>query len=258
MQKVSHSLLRFLAACSIACPAIQVAAAEVNSSSVTVSNISPVVLSQKPAELPAPVTPANQLKGFYLTGALGGNWPQQVNVEELTNNFGESYGFKDFSYSGVSGEVGIGYDFGSLRAELTYAYDGSSLKNYTDLEGSFDYINGGGGISKNTIIASGYWDIDTKSRFIPYLGGGVGYSNLRVGQSEDLLFFYPEYRANSFAYQAKAGLSYLVNRRSEAFVEAVYRGMAGFNVNPVEGLTYRYGNYNSWGFQLGARVRFGQ
>ena len=73
----------------------------------------------------------NQIKGFYLTGALGGNWPQPVNAHLLDSNTG-AYGFQDFHNSGVSIEAGAGYDFGDFRAEVTYAYDASSLSSYSD------------------------------------------------------------------------------------------------------------------------------
>lgn len=101
-----------------------------------------------------------------------------------------------------------------------------------------------------------YWDIDLKSRFTPYIGGGIGYSTVNAAPTSDSYADYNAYYGNAFGYQFKAGLSYLINNRSDVYAEAVYRGMAGYPV--YDGSSwYQYSNYNSMGFQLGARVRFG-
>jgi len=195
----------------------------------------------------------NQVSGFYLTGGLGANWPQTVNVEELTNLYGLDYGFRDYHFSGPSIEAGIGYDFGTVRAEVTYAYDRSGLSSYSDQFGVFQYS--GGDVAKNSVFASVYWDINLGSRIVPYVGGGLGYSNLSVESSSSDSLNFNAYGASSFGYQAKIGLSYLASRQTDVFAEAVYRGMSGFNVSSQD-LQYKYGNYNSWGFLLGARFRF--
>jgi opacity protein-like surface antigen len=217
------------------------------------SSVEPAQIAQaadtKSTRLPLDQQP----KGFYATLGIGANWPQTVNVIEITNVFGTNYGFKDQSFSGISGEVGLGYDFGSLRAEVTYAYDGSSLSSYTDEFGTYTYS--GGDTSKNSVFVSGYWDINLKSRWTPYLGAGLGYSKLNVGDNSDPFASYPGYNPGEFGYQFKAGVSYLINPQSDVFAEAFYRGMSGFNVSDAD-ITYRYGNFNAWGFQLGGRVRF--
>ena len=76
-------------------------------------------------------TPASQRKGFYLTGAAGMNWPQNADVKSIDPDF-QNYGYKEYHKPGVSIEAGAGYDFGSLRAEITYAYDRSALSGYND------------------------------------------------------------------------------------------------------------------------------
>lgn len=217
--------------------------------------LQPVAQANSNAAQPT-VTLSNQMKGFYLTGALGGNFPTNSSVVEITNTFGSDYSYTDNHYGGLSAEVGVGYDFGNIRTEITYAYDGSTLANYTDQFGTYQY--NGGAVSKNSVFASAYWDINLNSRFTPYIGGGLGYSNLIVGPSGDALAgagAYAGYSAGAFAYQVKLGLSYLLSRRADAFVEGLYRGMSGYN-STDNGIQYSYSNYNSWGVQLGARVRF--
>jgi hypothetical protein len=97
-----------------------------------------------------------QLKGFYLTGALGGNWPQAANVHKL--NTATPYGFQEFHNSGVSIEAGLGYDFGQLRSEITYSYDTSLASSYSDYSGVYDY-SPRADVVKNNALVSLYWDI---------------------------------------------------------------------------------------------------
>ena len=206
----------------------------------------------KGAASPANIQPATQSKtGLYLTGALGANWPQNANAVE--NDIpGLEYSLVESRNSGLSIEAGLGYDFGGVRVEATYAYDRSSLAGYTDSEGSYTYS--GGSVNKNSVFASAYWDINLKGRFKPYIGGGVGYSNLRVQDSSDGIAEYNGYNAGGFGYQAKAGVRYVATRSTDLFAEAVYRGMAGYTATDGD-FVYHYGGYNSWGFQIGTRIR---
>jgi opacity protein-like surface antigen len=199
-------------------------------------------------------TPASQRKGFYLTGAAGMNWPQNADVKSIDPDF-QNYGYKEYHKPGVSIEAGAGYDFGSLRAEITYAYDRSALSGYNDST-EYTKYNNNSYVNKNSALASLYWDVDLKSRFSPYIGAGIGYSSLNVSASSDAFATYDSYQANGLGYQAKAGINYLINNRSDMFAEAVYRGMGRYQA--YDGSTnYQYNNYNSWGFQIGARYRFG-
>lgn len=229
-----------------------------NSTAQPTRTIQPLVLADASKSVSnadaKPVSLATQLKGFYITGALGGNWPQTVNARSTDAN-AAPYGYQDFHNSGVSIEAGAGYDFGSLRAEVTYAYDASALAGYSDYQGYTPYTSPGR-VAKNSALASLYWDIDLKSRFTPYIGGGIGYSTVNAAPTSDSYADYNAYYGNAFGYQFKAGLSYLINNRSDVYAEAVYRGMAGYPV--YDGSSwYQYSNYNSMGFQLGARVRLG-
>ena len=212
-------------------------------------------LSSAPAAAASqPLTPAQQVKGLYVTTAIGANWPMNVAGFEVTNTFGTDYNFTDHHTAGLSVEAGLGYDFGAFRAELTYANDSSYLSSYTDPFGAWTYTTQGS-VNKQSVLVSGYWDINLNSRFSPYIGGGIGYSYLSVGSASDQFATYSPYSAGRFAYQFKGGLSYLASRNSDVFAEAVYRGMTGYTANDG-GIVYNLSSYNSWGFQIGVRYRF--
>ena len=82
----------------------------------------------------------------------------------------------DYSCGGrFTGEIGVGYDFGAIRTELTYAY-----KNYSsgDLQSPLGKVNiNGGSTNLNSGYLSAYWDIPVGGRFVPYIGAGIGYTN---------------------------------------------------------------------------------
>ena len=199
--------------------------------------------------------PLPEAKGFYATLGLGASWPQNVNGNTTILNVPVtgSYGLG----GGFAGEVGAGYDFGTVRTELTYTYNNASLNQVTvsalGTSGSTGISNGG--INTHSVLASAYLDIPTKSRWVPYVGAGIGYTNIGWGAYSATvngitLAQIPGSRG-VFGYQAKLGVSYLASRSSDVFVEGTYQGTTGFTAGEVN-----YGAIGSWGARLGARHRF--
>jgi len=182
--------------------------------------------------------------GLYATIGLGAGWPQSQST-----NYVQPLNGRYIYRGGFAGDVGIGYDFGALRTEITYAfnsnpnplldYDGGTL----DIDGSQVRLNSG--------YVSAYWDIPITPRIIPYIGGGIGGSNYSFGAGSIDGVAYKANGVGTFAYQAKAGVSYVVNRQADLFVEGVYQGAAGFNLNGE-----CYGPLNVWGAKAGLRWRF--
>jgi len=84
---------------------------------------------------------------------------------------------------GFALETGLGYDFGTVRGELTHLYDNASLNtlSVTALGTSGTASISNGNVNTNSVLASAYVDIPTGSRWVPYLGGGLGYTNIGWG-----------------------------------------------------------------------------
>lgn len=188
----------------------------------------------------------NNVTGFYGTVGLGASWPQNLswNARNLPFNGNIKGG------GGFSGEAGIGYDFGSIRTELTYGYTRNSV-NSVSVNG-FGNASSSGIINKNDVLASIYLDIPTGSRWTPYIGGGIGYTNLSTPNFNTPLFNSGSANRGLFGYQAKVGVSYAVERNTDLFLEGVYSGATGFSNSTVN-----YGSLNEWGAKIGARFRFG-
>jgi len=184
---------------------------------------------------------------LYITGAAGANNPT------TRTNTGKAGTFEEHTNPGVSAELGFGIDFDGLRIEATYAIDASQLSGYTNVRGiNFDYISGGE-VRKQSVFMSGYWDLLRKKSWTPYLGAGVGYSNLDVRNFSDPGLSYNAFNRSLWGYQFKAGMSIDVSSDSKIFAEGIYRATSRFNTN--DGFNnWNNASWSSWGGQLGVRV----
>ena len=99
-----------------------------------------------------------------------------------------------------------------------------------------------------------YYDVPTRKRLRPYLGGGVGYSRVDYGINGSVsVNGFTQTRSyrdsfNTIGYQGKIGVAYEVSNTIDVFTEAVYRGFT-MRMSP-------YQSIDSLGFQLGVRYRF--
>ena len=198
---------------------------------------------------------ATSQKGFYATLGVGGAWPQNVTGDSTILGVGvtASYGLN----GGLSGEIGVGYDFGPVRTELTYAYTGATLNTVTAsaLGASINGSVSNGSVSTNSVLMSAYVDIPTKSKFTPYVGGGLGYTNVGWGAySANFSGVQWNWQSGSqgvLGYQAKLGVTYQASAKADVFVEGAYQGSSGFSVDSVN-----YDSLSAFGARVGARYRF--
>ena len=224
--------------------------------------------------------------GWYVTAGAGASWESSITDSRTSSTYSSRQGREIFQErngdvghgDGFAVEAGVGYDFGNkLRAELTYLHDTSSLGSQ-QYSGSISYAGGGdifsgqadvsGRINRNSILASLYYDIPTKTRWVPYVGAGLGYTNV---STSDLVYNYnvalgsgrraigastvPGGSGSAFGYQAKIGLSYLASRSTDLFVEGNYFGNTSVDLGNG-GTTF--GSFNSFGVKAGFRYRFGK
>ena len=184
---------------------------------------------------------------LYVTGAAGANNPT------TRTNTGKAGTFEEYTNPGASAELGLGVDFDGLRIEATYAVDASQLRGYTNVRGiDFDYISGGE-VRKQSAFISGYWDLLRKKSWTPYLGAGIGYSNLDVRSFSDPGLSYNAFNRSLWGYQLKAGMSIDISPGSKLFAEGIYRATSRFDTN--DGFDdWNNASWSSWGGQLGVRV----
>jgi opacity protein-like surface antigen len=223
--------------------------------------------------------------GWYVTAGAGASWESSITDSRTSSTYSSRLGREIFQErhgdvghgDGFAVEAGVGYDFGNrLRAELTYLYNTSSLGSQ-QYSGSISYAGGGdtfsgqadvsGRINRNSILASLYYDIATKTRWVPYVGAGLGYTNV---STSDSVYNYNVAlgsggrsigastvsggSGSAFGYQAKIGLSYLASSNTDLFVEGNYFG----NTSVDLGSGTTFGSFNSFGAKAGFRYRFGK
>jgi|LauGreDrversion4_2_1035121.scaffolds.fasta_scaffold10845_4 hypothetical protein len=194
-----------------------------------------------------------QATGWYLTVGVGASKfaDQSWQTSDLSPAFNGNLQYG----GGVAADAGVGYDFGAVRTELTYSYNRASINDLSlrsdVLSGAYD-ISGSGVVNKSDVFGSVYLDVPF-GRWVPYIGGGVGYTNLSTPG-----FTLGDYRfdGNSrglFGWQGKVGIAYAVDYNWDVYAEGVYQGASGFYEGDI-----RYGSFNNWGGKLGFRYRFAQ
>jgi opacity protein-like surface antigen len=239
------------------------------------------------APIKKPSTPQS-LKGWYMTVGAGATWENTVKDQRQSTAYSPYYG--DLRQdrtgqinhgSGVAVEGGVGYSFGNqLRAELTYLFNTTALGNQVysgtitgpGIPGGSDSFSGNADITgrtyRNSVLASLYYDIPTKSRWVPYVGAGLGWTNVSVSSmtyNYDVTILSNGARqtgsdtisggnGNALGYQAKIGVSYIVSKSTDLFVEGNYQGNTSVDI----GTGTILGSFNSFGVKGGFRYRFGK
>jgi len=224
------------------------------------SSIAPAVAQEE-------VTGANQLNGWYATLGSGFVAPQTPSANTTVNGTAVTGSLtQNLAYSG---ELGFGYDFGPIRAEFTYGYTPISSKNWT---ASWNGGSVSAPLSTNYNLSGflfgGYYDVKTKSKFTPYIGGAIGPGVVAVpsvsATVNGVSVSTNSTTAGVFAYQAKAGVSYAASKEADLFLEAGYLGASNASVNAVaagSGNTVSPINIGpNGGFlaKMGFRYRFGK
>ncbi len=111
---------------------------------------------------------------------------------------------------------------GAVRAELEYNKNSDAEDTNTmnlsgeDFEGKFE-------VETESVMLNAYYDIDTGSKFTPYIGAGIGYAKVKASmKGEDSTYAYSaKVDDNNFAWQLGAGVGYAVNEN--VTVDAGYR-----------------------------------
>ena len=197
--------------------------------------------------------------GLYLTGNIGtssftsADWKAEVSGLAYKGDLK----FDD----GTGWELGLGYDFGRFRSELSYGNSNNDIKsisakiNEGTLSGTSVESSASGDLKISSILINGYLDfpIGKQKKLTPYLGAGIGGSKLDIDNitvaGEELE------SANTwlFGYQAKMGLSYSLNKGIDIFGEGIY---SAFSDLGAAGEKYGLGSNSDINYRAGFRLRF--
>ena len=202
---------------------------------------------------------SEELKGLYFTGNIGtssftsADWKAEVNGLDHKGDLK----FDD----GTGWELGLGYDFGRVRTELSYGNSYNEIKsisakiNEGTLIGTSVESSASGDLKIKNILINGYLDFPfgEQKKLTPYLGAGIGGSKLDI---DNITVAGEELESAStwlFGYQAKLGLSYLLNNNVNIFGEGIY---SAFSDLGVAGEKYGLGSNSDINYRAGFRLRF--
>ena len=161
---------------------------------------------------------------------------------------GTPYGWETGFENGyaVSGEFGARYDNG-LRSGIELTYTKADVDTHSGVNVAGTVIDGvdaavltgsptklgatvgqivatpnGDQIESTSVFANLYYDFNRDGVISPYVGAGLGYSNVSVTYSPSGVGIIDD-SESKFAYQLKAGATWSVNDRIDLYGEAAYR-----------------------------------
>jgi opacity protein-like surface antigen len=152
---------------------------------------------------------------------------------------------------GITGDIGVGYDFGMFRVEQTAGYTQFKPKANSGMSGSTDAF---------TIGVSGYVDIPTGTRFEPYLGAGVGAARVQSRLSQTGSTTTSAYNGKDwgFMWHADAGVGYRLTSKMTVEVGGRYSQIGSLSFsgqNNAVNVNYQP-KLNTWSGTVGLRYRF--
>ncbi len=194
----------------------------------------------------------NYSKNFYLNFSFGYSSLKNYDVYNTSTN--KAIWDDRYTKLGRSIEIGIGYDFGEIRTEVSYAKENGRFDEYlTYFDNSITKIeNDRGKLHKDFYIINAYYDFRDSKKFSPFIGLGIGF----VNSVQDSAPFIPEYVRQAFVLQLKAGLSYKFSDKNIFYIEGFKRDAKSHTTNDGLGTPYIYeakDGFDSSGVQVGFR-----
>lgn len=153
--------------------------------------------------------------GPYLSFFLGTSFAREVTVSSYddTDEYSDQVTFDPGIYTGGA----VGYDLGFMRLEGELSFRNAELDTVIDSSG-YHYRNVDGDLGVSATMFNVFFDLHNTSRVTPYLGGGVGFANLRLSDTSGYdsripgrIQLYDESDNTVFACQFNTGMNIEIN-----------------------------------------------
>ncbi|MBO8243544.1 hypothetical protein HA145_03525 [Prochlorococcus marinus XMU1411] len=195
---------------------------------------------------------SKSIKNFYLNFAFGYSNLENYDVYNTSTN--KAIWDDRYTELGYTNEIGLGYDFGKIRTEISYAQENGRFDEYlTYFDKSITKIGDDRGkLHKDFYIINTYYDFRSRKKISPFIGLGIGF----VNSVQDSAPFIPEYVRQAFVLQLKGGLSYEFYNKNVIYVEGFIRNAKSHTTNDGLGTPYIYeakDGFDSSGIQMGFR-----
>jgi outer membrane immunogenic protein len=141
----------------------------------------------------------------YFSVHVGGTWLQDADIDYDDPIIDDEIEFDN----GFNIGAAFGYDYGLARLEIELAYRQNDVDtiNVNFIEGPVTF-SGDGDFSATSVMLNGYWDFETGSPIVPYIGGGIGFANVSANDVKINGVPVVDDDDNVFAYQLAAGLAF--------------------------------------------------
>ena len=186
----------------------------------------------------SPLLAEEKTKGTYFVGSIGAGAMNDI-------VFSAALGGGTATFDpGFSGEVGIGYDFGTLRTQLTYSSINSDL---TKIQGTTVDV----GVDVSSFLLEGAIDFREGKNWQPYVGLGVGSSEISVNLARTVgnvnLVVGDD---NISSVIGRVGMSYKASEKVNVYAEGWALAFDDFSIGTVE-----FYDCGMTGASLGLRIR---
>jgi len=179
----------------------------------------------------------------YVSGKL--TYSDMSNDIKYTQEAGSEK--EKFDDNVLGGSFAYGVKAGDVRAELELNIRDKAEKTNTD-----DGESWKNSLENNSVMLNAYYDIDTGTKFTPYVGAGIGMARLKgkVAEADGSI----SKSETSFAWQVGAGVTYAMT--DNVSLDAGYRYTDSGDVTIKEDWGKAKFDSTSHEFLLGARYAF--
>jgi outer membrane protein OmpA-like peptidoglycan-associated protein len=140
-------------------------------------------------------------QGFYLMGAIGPNFGRDSDLESSTFEL-EAELDTGWTLSG-----GFGYAYGNgFRTELELGLRDNDVSNVSGAAATGD-------IRSQSLMGNLYYDFDTRSKWTPYVGAGIGLTRIKANGVTPVSGTSIDDKDLTYGAQAMAGVAYAVTDR---------------------------------------------
>lgn len=184
-------------------------------------------------------------KLWYVAVGAGGAWNDDQTLSgTAATNVATKTGFT------VNGAIGRYLDdIRVLRLEAETIYDRSDVS-------SINGAGAGGNIYNVGLMFNFLYDIQTGTNWIPFLGGGIGYSRVTIDNLSQGGTTFVDDSDNAFSWQFKGGIAYQFNPSMAVTLAYRYYGTDNLSFDSTTGASVKTGGTRIQNAELGFRFHF--
>ena len=193
-----------------------------------------------------PLNAEEKKEGVYLTGSVGISYLSHIDIPD-------NLGAGKFEFdSAFSGEVGIGYDFGAFRTEVTF---NSNNTNFNRIQGVPVDLD----VDVTSYFLSAAYDFRSDKKIQPYIGVGIGSSTFDVEEgatvsnagSNDSAVNLTADDDTTTSFKGKVGLNFEASDDLDVYGEVWGQTFSDFDIGTLE-----FSDASMAGAAIGVRVKF--